>query len=129
MPMILPILVVAPSEKGGRGVFAAEPIPANTIIEISPVLVLSAAERKHAEKTELFNYLFEWGNKGKKACVAWGYLSLYNHSYHANCIYEMDQDAETMSILTIRDIAAGEEIFINYNAGADDETPIWFEAK
>jgi SET domain-containing protein len=127
--MILPILVVAPSEKGGRGVFTSEPIPAGTTIEISPVLVLSATERKHAEKTELYNYLFEWGKKGKKACVAWGYLSLYNHSYHANCVYEMDMEAELMSIRTTKDIAAGEELYINYNADADDETPIWFEAK
>ncbi|MES2373661.1 MAG: SET domain-containing protein [Bacteroidota bacterium] len=128
--MILPVLVVAPSDKGGKGVFASENIPANTIIEISPVLVLSAKDRKEVEKTVLYNYIFEWGHtKGKQACIAWGYLSMYNHSYTANCDYEMDFDTETMRIKTICSIEKGEELFINYNAEPGDATPIWFEAK
>ncbi|MFX9097299.1 SET domain-containing protein-lysine N-methyltransferase, partial [Acinetobacter baumannii] len=63
--MILPYLTIAPSAKGGRGVFATENIAANTIIEISPVLVLSAKERKIAEQTNLYNYFFEWGKSGR----------------------------------------------------------------
>jgi len=39
--MILPYLVVAPSPKGGRGVFASKDIKAGTTVEISPVLVLT----------------------------------------------------------------------------------------
>jgi SET domain-containing protein len=128
--MILPLLVVAPSEMRGRGVFAAEKIPANTIIEISPVLVLSAKDRKQVEKTLLFDYIFEWGDpKAKKVCIALGYLSLYNHAYNANCDYEMDFESELMTIKTVRTIKKGAELFINYNAIADDGTPIWFEAK
>ena len=128
--MILPILVVAPSDKRGRGVFASEKIAANTIIEISPVLVLSANDRMHIEKTLLFDYIFEWGKAGKKkVCIALGYLSLYNHAYHANCDYEMDFDTDLMTIKTMRTIKKGEELFINYNAVPDDATPIWFEAK
>ena|SRR6478735_1233357 len=127
--MILPILVVAPSDKRGRGVFTTEPIPANTIIETSPVLVLSADERIEVDKTSLYNYIFEWGEDGKKACVALGYVSIYNHAYNANCEYEMNFDEELMSIRTVRDIQKGEELFVNYNATADDETPIWFEAR
>jgi len=33
-----------------------------------------------------------------------------------------------MTITTVRDIAAGEELFINYNAEPDDQTAIWFDA-
>ena len=127
--MILPILVVAPSDKRGRGVFASEKITEGTLIEISPVLVFSAKDRKQVEKTMLFDYIFEWGKKRKKACIALGYLSLYNHAYDANCEYEMDYDTELMSIKTVRKIEKGEELFVNYNAVADDATPIWFEAK
>lgn len=127
--MILPILVVAPSDLRGRGVFAGEKISANTIIEISPVLVLSAKDRKLVEKTLLFDYIFEWGIGGKKACIALGYLSLYNHAYNANCDYEMDYDVHIMTIKTVRPIKKGEELFINYNAIADDSSPIWFDAK
>ncbi|MCK9402289.1 MAG: SET domain-containing protein [Chitinophagaceae bacterium] len=127
--MILPILVVAPSDKRGRGVFTTVAIAANTVIEISPVLVLSTKDRKQVEKTVLFDYIFEWGPvKEKKACIALGYLSLYNHAYDANCDYEMDFDTELMTIKTVRDIQKGEELFINYNAVADDATPIWFDA-
>ena len=127
--MILPILIVAPSASRGRGVFAGEKIAAKTIIEISPVLVLSEKDRVLVEKTELFNYIFEWGARRKKACIALGYISLYNHAYDANCEYEMDFESHLMTITTVRTIKKGEELFINYNAVADDVTPIWFEAK
>ena len=127
--MILPILVVAPSELRGRGVFASEKIPAETIIEISPVLVMSAKDRKQVEKTMLFDYIFEWGVGEKQVCIALGYLSLYNHAYNANCIYEMDYDHNLITIKTVRAIKKGEELFINYNAVADDSSPIWFDAK
>ena len=127
--MILPILVVAPSDKRGRGIFTVSKIPANTIVEISPVLVLSEKDRKLAEKTMLYDYIFEWGKRRKKGCVALGYLSIYNHSYNANCTYDMDFVAELMTITTVKDIEKGEELFLNYNAEADDQTPIWFDAK
>ena len=125
--MILPILVVAPSEKRGRGVFSTSKIPANTVIEISPVLVLSEKDRKLIEKTALFDYIFEWGNNRKIACIALGYLSLYNHAYDANCTYDMDFDTQLMTITTVKTIKKGEEVFINYNAVADDASPIWFD--
>jgi SET domain-containing protein len=127
--MILPILHIAPSDNRGRGVFASEPIAPGTVVEISPVLVLGAEDRQKVEATILYDYIFEWGNDSKGACVALGYLSLYNHSYNANCVYEMDYDADTMRIITVKPITAGEELFINYNAEPDDEKPIWFEAK
>lgn len=127
--MILPILIVAPSNKRGRGIFSAEKIPENTVIEISPVVVLSKKDRKQIEKTILFDYIFEWGDKRKKACIALGYLSLYNHAYNANCDYEMDFDTNLMSIKTVREIKKGEELFINYNAIADDTSLVWFDAK
>ncbi|MFL9484702.1 SET domain-containing protein [Chitinophagaceae bacterium LWZ2-11] len=127
--MILPYLVIAPSEKGGRGVFTTKAIKANTIIEISPVLVMSSSERKSIEETKLFHYVFEWGKTRKQVAVALGYISMYNHSYDSNCIYEMDFDGETMTIQTIKDLKKGEELFINYNAAPDDATPVWFKTK
>ena len=126
--MILPFLMVAPSEKRGRGIFTTENIPANTVIEISPVLVLSTKDRKLVEKTILFDYIFEWGENRKKACIALGYLSLYNHAYQANCDYEMDYDSNLMRIKTVTEIKKGEELFINYNAISDNTSPIWFNA-
>ena len=127
--MILPFLTIAASELGGRGVFTSEDIEVGTTIEISPVIVLSPEERQHVEKTELFNYIFEWGDEYTGAAVALGYVSMYNHSYQSNCIYEMDFENEEIRIRTVKPIQKGEELTINYNAAPDDTTPIWFDAK
>ena len=127
--MILPILVVAQSEQRGRGVFTTADIGAETVIEISPVLVLTKEERAKAEETMLYNYIFEWGDGYEQGALGMGYISIYNHSYQSNCIYEMDFEHELMTIKTLRKIAAGEELFINYNATPDDATPIWFDAQ
>jgi SET domain-containing protein len=126
--MILPILSIAPSPERGRGVYTTTDIEIGTIVEISPVLVLSPEERAKVEQTLLFDYIFEWGDDLKSACVALGYLSVYNHSYAANCIYEMDFENDLMQIRTVKPIKSGEELFINYNADPDDTQPIWFEA-
>ncbi len=126
--MILPILSIAASPERGRGVFTTADIETGTIVEISPVLVLNPEERAKVEQTLLFDYIFEWGDDLKSACVALGYLSVYNHSYAANCIYEMDFEHDLMQIRSVKPIKAGEELFINYNADPDDTKPIWFEA-
>ena len=128
--MILPDLVIAPSTKGGEGglgVFTATAFEVGTIVEISPVLTLTKEERKIVEATKLYNYIFAWGTDEEAAAVGLGYISMYNHSYHSNCEYEMDYDAGTMTIKTVKPIAKGEELFINYNGDADDSTPVWFD--
>lgn len=122
-----PHLVVALSDKRGRGVFTSKSIPADTVIEISPVIVLTPKERKDIEKTKLFHYIFEWGDTRRQACVALGYISLYNHSYDSNCAYEMDFDHKLVTIRTVKQIKKGEELFINYNAHPEDKTKVWFD--
>ena len=126
--MILPILTIDPSDLRGRGVFSTESIEVRTTFELSPVLVVSPTERAELEKTVLYDYIFEWGDDLLSACVALGYLSIYNHSYAANCVYEMDFDNASISITTVKPVAAGDELFINYNAEPDNTKPIWFEA-
>ena len=127
--MILPNLTIAPSPSRGKGVFTTKKITANTVIEISPVLVFPANEVADAEKTLLFNYFFEWGKNLKKRALGLGYISMYNHSYDANCEYEMDYDNATIKITTVKEIKVGEELFINYNAVPNDATPVWFDKK
>lgn len=124
--MILPYLFVAPSGNKGRGVYTSKSIPAGTVIEISPVIVLAPKERKTIEETRLFDYIFEWGNSHRQGAIGLGYVSLYNHSYEANCDYDMDFDNQLMTIRTVKDVAKGSELCINYNADPDDKTPVWF---
>lgn len=112
----------------GRGIYCKENILQNQIIEIAPVLVMSADDRKHLDKTLLHDYIFEWEPEGKNmCCMALGNVPVYNHSYNSNCEYFMDYDAETIAIKTVRDIMAGEELTINYNGDWNDGKKIWFE--
>lgn len=124
--MIYPSLYISKSDGKGRGVFTKEEIPANTIIEISPVLVMSGEERKLLDQTLLHDYIFEWGYDSKQCCMALGYVPVYNHSYRSNCEYEMDFINEIIKIKTVRPINADEELFINYNGDWNDDKPVWF---
>jgi SET domain-containing protein len=128
-PMILPSLVIAPTNRKGRGVFTTTDIEKDTVIEISPVIVMSGEERMLLDQTLLHDYIFEWGPANKQCCMALGYIPLYNHSYHSNCIYHMDYGEQWISIKTVRSVKAGEELFINYNGDWDDPKKVWFEVK
>ena len=127
--MILPFLFIATAAKMGRGVFTSSAIETGTLVEISPVIVMTAEERKLLDKTLLHDYIFEWGGSSKRCCMALGYVPLYNHSYQSNCEYEMDFDNEMISIKTVRFVKAGEELFINYNGDWNDKKLVWFDTK
>ncbi len=126
--MIQLYLHILPSEKRGKGVFTSEDIKSGTVLEISPVLIMEAADRIHLDKTRLHDYIFEWGEAGKQVCMALGYVSIYNHAYVSNCIYEMDYESDSIKIMAVQDILKGEELFINYNGAWNDDAPLWFDA-
>lgn len=126
--MVLPFLFIASTSSMGRGVYTSADIDEGTVIEISPVVVMTAEERALLDKTLLHDYIFEWGDNYDQCCMALGYVAVYNHSYASNCEYEMDFDTDTISIKTMRKIDAGEELFINYNGSWNDTKPLWFEA-
>ena len=127
--MILPCLFIAPTVSMGRGVFTSEDIEAGTLVEIAPVIVMSKEERILLDKTILHDYIFEWGDQKDHCCMALGYVPIYNHSYQSNCEYEMDFEQQQINIKTVRQVKAGEELFINYNGDWDDSRPLWFNAK
>jgi uncharacterized protein len=125
--MILPSLFIGPTVGMGRGVFTSEDIAKDTVIEISPVIVMTGAERKLLDQTLLHDYIFEWGRDRKDCCMALGYIPLYNHAYRSNSEYQMDFDQRVIIVRTVRWIAAGEEVFINYNGDWNDAKPVWFD--
>lgn len=127
--MILPCLFIAPTVSMGRGVFTSEDIAAGTLVEIAPIIVMSKEERILLDKTILHDYIFEWGDQKDHCCMALGYVPIYNHSYQSNCEYEMDFEQQQINIKTVRQVKAGEELFINYNGDWDDSRPLWFNAK
>jgi len=108
-------------------VFTNECIAAKTIIEESPVLVMSKGDRIYLDKTLLHDYIFEWGDKKDKCCMALGLIPMYNHSYKSNCEYFMDFDKDIIQIKTIRAIEKNEELTINYNGNWNDNKKVWFD--
>ena len=127
--MILPCLYIAQTELMGLGVFTSENIKEGTVIEQSPVIVMSLEERKLLDQTILHNYIFEWGEKKDQCCMALGYIPVYNHSYQSNCEYEMDYDRKIITLRAVHFIKSGEELFVNYNGDWNSAKAVWFDAK
>ena len=127
--MLKPYLFIESTTGKGRGVFTRERIPAGTIIEMAPVIVMEKADRQYLDKTLLHDYIFEWGKLKDKCCMALGLIPIYNHSYKSNCEYFMDFEDDTITVKTVRLIDAGEELTINYNGDWNDAKKIWFDVK
>ncbi len=122
-------IYIAPSEIGGRGVFAGKKIYKDDIIEVCPVIPMKVGEMEVLDKTTLYDYYFLWEDDDKqiKSCaIALGFGSLYNHTAPSNADYIMDFDAQTIDIFAVRDIEQGEEICINYHGDPEDTSPTWF---
>lgn len=122
-------IYVGGTKKMGRGVYTAEPIAEGELIELAPVIVMTAEERLMLDKTLLHDYIFEWSKDLNQCALALGFVSVYNHAYEANCQYGMYFKQQSISIIAVRNIKAGEELFINYNGTWNDEKKVWFETK
>jgi uncharacterized protein len=127
--MLKPYLFVEKTPQMGKGVYTRERIPAGTVIELSPVIVMKKEDRLHLDKTLLHDYIFEWGKLKDKCCMALGLIPMYNHSYKSNCEYFMDFEDDTIFIKTVRVIEKGEELTINYNGDWNDGAKVWFDTK
>ncbi len=125
---ILPFLYLKHHDLRGRGVYTAQEIPAGSIIETCPVIVIPAPDLVAIHKTILHDYYFLWGTTGE-AALALGYGSLYNHSPYPNAEYEMLLDEQEIRFFAQRDIQAGEEINISYTEGGLQRTTLWFEVR
>lgn len=124
---ILPHIYIAQTPQRGRGVFTALEIPAGSLIEICPTILIPAAQTLLIDQTELYNYYFVWDEH--HLAVALGYGSLYNHQVPPNARVIFDYESEEIQIESIRDIAAEEEITINYIDDDESGQLLWFEPK
>ncbi len=124
------LVSIGETEGKGRGIFARKAIKAETVIETSPVIVMSGEDRKLLDKTLLHDYIFEWQPGGEEmCCMALGLIPIYNHSYRSNCEYFMNYDDNTMYVQAVRDIKKGEELTINYNGEWNEKKKVWFDVK
>ena len=125
--MLIPstMIEVKRAKGKGRGVYARVFIPAGTVFERAPLLVMAEKEALEGDHANVLPaYVFEYG-KGKVA-LALGFGSLYNHSYSPNACYE-DVSGQMKNYIAIRDIQAGEEVTINYNGDSDSTEAVWFD--
>jgi uncharacterized protein len=118
------------SEGRGRGVFAARRFEPGETIEVCPVIALSEVDARTLDGTGLYDYYFGWGRDGKRAAIALGYGSLYNHSPFPNAAHHKNEADGTICVVAVRTVAPGEEIFIRYDTGADGDTQqMWFDVR
>ena len=117
---------VAGTKSMGRGVFTKASIAAGTLIELAPVIVMNAEERKLLDKTLLHDYIFEWGEERDQCAMALGLVPVYNHSFQSNCEYEMYFTKQVIVVKAVRNIKKGEELFINYNGEWNSQESVWF---
>jgi SET domain-containing protein len=120
-----PFLIIKDGLGKGRGVFALNGIEADTLIEVSPVIVLDEKDTAFIHQTHLHDYYFTWGEEQKYSAIALGYISLYNHSAEPNCQHHCDFENNTISIYTRQIIQAGEELCIDYGMG--EKKDLWFK--
>lgn len=114
-------LVIVSNTPKGRGVFAAKDIPARTVLDVCPVLVLGMEENEqHIKHTSLYHYTYNWPQKeqngGTKVAqaVIFGLGSMFNHAMDQNVGWERDTDRLLVTYRSLRDISAGEELCISY---------------
>lgn len=123
---VAPAVVVRESSRHGRGVFAARTLSRGELLDNSPALLLGESEGARVMHTSLREYVFYV--EGRYAIVC-GPTTFCNHSYDPNARYVVDVDGEAIELHARRDIAAGEEILINYNGDPADRARLWFDVE
>jgi hypothetical protein len=114
----------------GRGVYSARAYAAGDVVELAPVILFDGKFK--AIPAEVRELLFNWSAlAGAQVAhgLALGYGSLYNHDNPANLRYEADEPRRVLRFIAARDVAAGEELTINYNDARGvhaEEGDTWF---
>ncbi len=108
----------------GRGIFAREPIAAGALIEAAPVIIVPADQCPLLDRTILHDYYFHWDGdpdgEGQGA-VALGLVALCNHSRRPNARVRRNLAQDTLDLVALSPIPAGDEVTIDYNC------PLWFQ--
>lgn len=99
----------------GRGVFTDQPIRKGAIVEVCPVIPLSAPDWKLIQDTVLRYHAFDWpDNPYGVSCITLGLGSIINHSENPNSEWTTQIKQRTITFRAVRDIKAGEEITHDY---------------
>ena len=111
------LVEVKQSPLHGRGLYAAATLAAGSKIGVWPALILSAEDTDKVKTTRLYHYVFfvdETAAGAMRAAVAFGPISMCNHSTDPNAEFEVDAGNATVTLIASRSINAGDEILIDY---------------
>jgi SET domain-containing protein len=122
----IPGLYITYSDGKGKGVFTSQDIEKGAVIEVCPVIIIPKAELPIIHKTVLHDYYFLWGHDLTDCAIALGFGSIYNHETMPNANFILDIEQQTIDIEAIKDIAAGDEITLNYHGEPGNEDKLWF---
>lgn len=103
----------------GRGMIAQAPIKAGQWIDCAPVLILRESDIDHNGTLNCYVYFWTFNPECRYA-LAFGNGSLYNHSPRNNAAFRLDYENLGVVYMAVRDIAKGEEVFINYDYDDED---------
>ncbi len=107
----------------GRGLFASTDIPAGALLGVYPLLILSHEDTEQIKSTRIYHYVFyvdEREDGAVRAAVAFGKISMCNHSPEANADFYVDAAAETVTLTSRVALKPGDEILIDYEDFADE---------
>ncbi|KAH0544648.1 hypothetical protein FGG08_001153 [Glutinoglossum americanum] len=109
----------------GRGVFATHDIPAKTVIDICPVIVLRVDENEsYIRHTKLFHYTYNWPYRDNLTskiittqAIVLGLGSMFNHSrVSQNVGWERDVENQLVRYTALCNIERGQELCISYGS-------------
>jgi uncharacterized protein len=115
----------------GRGVFAARAFAAGEMLGEFYTLRVPPDEVALMRRTLpgegiLSHFWFEDDADGS-AFVVLGWIELVNHSLEPNAdrTWRATPEGEVVRLFAVRDIASGEQVFIDYRFEADGKKPAW----
>jgi uncharacterized protein len=118
-----PHIIVRTSPVHGRGLFAFREISPGHLIGFFPLLILSPEETAKIKQTRLYHYVFyvdEDASGAIRTAVAFGEISMCNHSPKPNAFFEVNAETMEVGLFADRRIAEGEEILIDYEDFAEE---------
>ena len=120
----------------GRGVFASWSFDEDLVdkeLVSCELLVLNHSDTYYVNKTDLKHYTFKYNDE--QDCLVLGIGELFNHSDTPNVSYslvdklENGQIRKVMSFRLLKPVAAGEQLFIDYNADVHVNTKEYINSK
>ncbi|MFT3979282.1 MAG: SET domain-containing protein-lysine N-methyltransferase [Ferruginibacter sp.] len=110
----------------GRGVFCHQSISEGDIIEICPVIIVSADDTAAIESTALIDYCFHFNQEDHTLSLVMGFGSVYNYARYPNAMYVLNPRKKIMIYTAYEDIPAHTEITINYSGEYGQDYSKWF---